>query len=107
MVIYGTKIFIFQMIPLMLSNLLITMIVHKLVINKRMRMLTELAILLTTDSFVAFNMVSIDNNFILGYQAIAIIGAYIVLCAMIILAKLFIFARDKLRRMLAMRRYVK
>ena len=72
-----------------------------------MRMLTELAILLTTDSFVAFNMVSIDNNFILGYQAIAIIGAYIVICAIIILAKLFLFVRDKLRRMLAMRRYVK
>ena len=107
MVIYGTKVFIFQMTPLMISNVLISAMISQLVVKRKIQMLAEVATMVVTDLFMAFNMIDAEDNFTLGYAAVAAVGAYIAICAFIILRSLLIFIRKLLRRKLVMRKYRK
>lgn len=57
--------------------------------------------------FLAFNMVSVEHNFTLGYVTIIFVAAYILVCLFIILHNNFISARHRLRRYRAKQNYKK
>ena len=73
--------------------------------ERRVQTFTEMTIMMTTLCFMAFNIVSVEDNFSLGYYTISIIGTYISICALLIIANLLSFVYSSLRFRLAMRAY--
>ena len=61
--------------------------------------------MMTTYCFITFNIVSVEENFTLGYATIGIVGLYIFVCLLVILKNVFVVIRDKLRRWRAMRSF--
>ena len=65
----------------------------------------EVVILLLTYCFLAFNIVSMDINFSMGYFAIGVLGIYIASCMLFVLKKVFKGLKNRLRYFFITRAY--
>ena len=75
LIIFGTKVFIYQMIWLLLTNLtimIITLASSSLTSasERRLQTFAEMSIQMTSLCFLCFNIVSVKSNFALGYTSI-------------------------------------
>ena len=112
LIIFGTKVFIYQMVTLIMANLLVICLPFaiKSLVDKQellMQTISEGCIMASTFCFLAFNMVSVADNFTLGYFTIGVAGVYIAGCAMIILRNFLVYWRFELRLRLVKYEYKK
>ena len=89
MLIEGPKVFLVQMVILLLTNLLVLVVTYttdSLVskYERRLQTLSEFTIMVTTYCFFSFNIVTVKHNFSLGYFTIGVVGFYIFICAVLI-----------------------
>ena len=82
--------------PLLLSNLIIMIVTFSTKAlahyegELRLRVFAEMSILVTTNCFLAFNIVSVEDNFVLGYVTISVVGFYVFISMLIMLKNLFV-----------------
>lgn len=83
LVIFGTSdVFIYQMAQITASTLfagILPYLIHSLQSfrERRQNIINEMLTLFSCCAFTTFNVVSVDNNFELGYFVICILGGYI------------------------------
>ena len=65
----------------------------------------EITTLITIDFFLIFRVVTVEDNFILGYATIGSIAVYVLVCTAYILWDIIAYSRSSLIRMLVMRKY--
>ena len=65
----------------------------------------EITTLITIDFFLIFRVVTVEDNFILGYATIGFIAVYILVCTAYILWDIIKYSRTSLIRILVMRKY--
>ena len=63
--------------------------------------------MVTIDFFLIFRIVTVEDNFNLGYATIGVVAFYILVCTSFILWDISAHSRSSLIRFLAMRRYKK
>lgn len=112
LIIFGTKVFFYQMMTLIMANLLVLCLpfVIKSLVDKQellLQTISEVCIMISTFCFIAFNIVSVEDNFTLGYFTIGVTGVYISICALIILRNFVIHMRNELRLRLVLHEYKK
>ena len=110
LVIYGSKIFFVQMMLLILLNLFVIIITYstRSLASKSMLNLQtvgEITTLITVDFFLIFRVVTVEDNWVLGYSTIGFIAIYVVVCTAYILWDSIAYSRSSLIRFLAMRKY--
>mmetsp|Transcript_6439 Transcript_6439/g.8626 ORF Transcript_6439/g.8626 Transcript_6439/m.8626 type:complete len:211 (+) Transcript_6439:2053-2685(+) len=112
LVIFGPKVLIYQMMPLLYANMLtflITYLTGSLAdsYERRLQTFSGMTILLTSNCFLAFNIVSVEHNFSLGYTTVGIVALYVFICGILILRKVVIFLQASLRMWMVKRAYKK
>lgn len=65
----------------------------------------EITTLITIDFFLIFRVVTVEDNFVLGYATIGFIAFYVLVCAAYIMWDIITESRSSLIRFLAMRKY--
>lgn len=111
LIIYGTKVFIWQMTAIFVSTLIVMIITFTTgsLANqpgkRRLQIFAEISILVTSDCFLSFNIVSVEDNFTLGFATIGVIGVYVFVCLVFILHKVAVSMIDQFRRWNAWRIY--
>ena len=112
LVIYGSEIFFYQILLLMVLNLFVIMItiVTDSLESKSMLWLQtvgEVSTLAMIDFFLIFRVVSVEENFVLGYATIISIGVYILICFVFILCTTVVESKTRLIHFLAKKKYQK
>lgn len=80
--------------------MLVTLSTGSLALHKdklRMRVFAEMSILVTSNLFLTFNIVSVEDNFTLGYVAVGVVALYVFISLLVILKDLFVYLHHKLR----------
>ena len=84
LVIFGTEVFIYQMAQIMLSTGIGAILPYMIYAiseqrDRRTNALNELLTLFSCYAFTTFNIISVDDNFQVGYLVISVLGAYMVI----------------------------
>ena len=103
LVVYGTKVFYFQISQMIVSTVLTAAIslqseAFTFKLDKRLDLFNEVIILLVTYNFLAFNTLDVEINFNVGYVPIATLCVYMLVCLTVILVGVFAQVRLKLRK---------
>ena len=90
----------------MLSNILIMSItiLTRALNDLKIRVFSELCILLTSDCFLIFNMVSVEENFVLGYVSVGVVGLFLLISMLIVVINVIISFQKRIRIWRIMRR---
>ena len=103
-VIYGKDLFFVMQINLIFAATILQIAIPYIVDSKfeasdrRMATFSETITLFIAHSFIMFNMVSVEDNFTIGYWAVAAVGTFCVVCFIIILIGVVRFYKIKWRR---------
>jgi len=72
---------------------------------RRERMRGEMLILVCSYIFLAFNVVSVEDNYTIGYVSIGLVFIYIAVGILVMLARSILTLRARIKVWLTMRRY--
>ena len=112
LVLYANEVLIFQIMALCFIAIIVASSLHRTeALNSsgeiRMETFTELIILQCAHCFLCFNVVSVEDNFKMGYIVIGLLGIYALVCIGLILIGTIAHFIKSLKMKFVMRRYRK
>lgn len=111
-IIFGTKVFIYQFMLMIGSQILIVLSFYMVdqfdqPFTKRMQTFSEIVVLYVCHLFFLFNVVTVEQNYLLGYLPIGVVALYLLVSLLFILRKIYVSYKTKFLYKMAVRRFRK
>ena len=112
LIVYGQQILILQISQVFLMTLLVALANYQFEVFKRADVrknetFNETIVLLVSYTFIIFNVVTIEQNFMIGYVSMGITSLYMGMSLLIMLYNSCVESKERMRRKVAMQKYKK
>ena len=90
LVVFGTEVFVYQMAQIMLSCAIAAILPYVIdsleeARERRTNSMSEILTLFTCYAFTTFNIISVDDNFQVGYLVVGVLSAYMLIVILVVI----------------------